>query len=59
MKCPYTLHREQVTEYKDKINDDGKRVGEKIKLIETRGFGECVQEECAAWRDGGCWHRGN
>ena len=58
MKCPYRYGNvSQAVEYIYEYNENGEMSSCTHKLIETHQMEQCLQEECAAWRDGHCGYK--
>ena len=57
MKCPYTINIQQVSQDIYQHDENGSTTFHENKLLELREYIECLQEDCAAWRDGGCRYK--
>lgn len=59
MKCPYTIHRHNVSQEKYEYDDEGKQIlttrieNSKAEMI------DCEKENCGAWKDGKCCYNLN
>ena len=55
MICPYNhMKIEQVTQDRYEYNTDGMVTLHENKLIESRKYGDCLQANCGAYRNGKC-----
>lgn len=59
MKCPYNSDQTvQINVNCYTFDENGNCTKHRHKLVEQHDLMDCLQEECAAWRDGHCEYRG-
>lgn len=52
MKCPYLINEVHLIADVS-VTDDERQQGSQNQVV-MQYFGECLQEECAAWQNGRC-----
>lgn len=58
MKCPYAVNRHFVSQTTYDYNEEGVETFRQTIEDNTAEFVDCLQDGCAAWRDGRCEYRG-
>lgn len=54
MKCPYTIHRQNVLHEIYEYNDEGQQVSTIRVDKSCAEMIECEKENCGAWKNGEC-----